>query len=140
MHEYGIAKEIINAIEELAKNHKGSKPLRCQIQVGALSGINPEALDAAFPIAAEGSIAENMQIQTSIEPITCKCRNCNTEIRIEDYTDLLICENCGSSDIECPPTAQKIFITKLEFEKDNEVQVIDLKDVEVEEGEHNHNH
>jgi len=138
MHEYGIAKEIINVIEELVRNHKGSRPLRCMVQVGALSGINPEALDAAFPIAAEGSIAENMQIQTSIEPITCKCRNCNSEIRIEDYTDMLICENCGSSDIEYPSTGQKIFITKLELEKDNEVHVIDLKDVEVEEEEHNH--
>jgi len=140
MHEYGIAKEIINVIEDYAKNNEGWTPVRCQVQVGAFCGINPKALEAAFPMAVEGTIAENMQISVSIEPIICKCRNCNSEIHIDEYIDLMICENCGSSDIEHPPSAQRIFITKLEFEKGDEVHVIDLKSVEIEEEEHGHPH
>jgi hydrogenase nickel incorporation protein HypA/HybF len=140
MHEYGIAKEIINVIEDNAKNNEGWTPVRCEVQVGAFCGLNPEALEAAFPMAVEGTIAENTQIGVSIEPITCKCRNCNSEIHIDEYIDLMICENCGSSDIEHPPSAQRIFITKLEIKKGDEVRAIYLSGVEVEEDEYNHKH
>ena len=139
MHEYGIAQEIVNAIEEYVKKNKGCKPLSCQVQVGALTGINPEALDAAFPMAVKGTIAENTEIMVSIEQITCRCRNCGEEIRIDEFIDLLICENCGSSDIDHPPSAQKIFLKKLEVEMDGKAQVIEFEDSEIEEGE-NHSH
>lgn len=138
MHEYGIAKEILHVMEEHVKANEGYKPLRCHLKVGALSGINPEWLEAAMPMAMKDTIGEMVEYIITLDPITCKCRNCGSEIKIDEFVDLLICESCGSSDIEHPPEAIKLLLTRLEFEKDGDVIAIDLENVEVEEEEHEH--
>jgi hydrogenase nickel incorporation protein HypA/HybF len=140
MHEYGIAKEIMHVIEEHVKANEGSKPLRCHLKVGPLSGVNPEWLEAAMPMAMKDSIGENVEYIITLDPITCKCRNCGSEINIDEFIDLLICESCGSSDIEHPPHAIKLLLTRLELEKDGEILTIELDNIEVEEEEHEHEH
>ncbi len=140
MHEYGIAETIINAIGESVKRHGADLPIKAWVQFGPLCGMNPEALESVFPIASKGKPTEKMGIDASVKPVSCRCRNCQKEIRLEEYTDMLICEGCGSIDIEFPASAQKIYLTRLELEKDGKKFVVELKDAEMEEGEHHHDH
>lgn len=138
MHEYGIAKEILHVIEAHVKANKGYRPVRCHLKVGALSGVNPEWLEAAMPMAMKDTVGEGVEYRITLDPIACTCRNCGSIIDVFEFVDLLICEGCGSSDIEHPPQAMKLLFTRLELEKDGKLLAIDLDNVEVEEEEHEH--
>jgi len=133
MHEYGIAEVLVSAIEDELKKNDGKRALTAWVEVGAISGINPEALASVYPIASKGTSVENTQLRILVEPAHCKCNNCNYEFLVEEYTDIFLCENCGGSSVNYPEKAQKIFLLKLEIEKDQRPLLIDLKDNEIEE-------
>ena len=138
MHEYGIAHEIVEAVKKYVEGNKADRPIRCWVQMGAICGINPEALENAFPLAAENTICKDMEMDVFIEPAVCKCRDCNSEIKLKEYTDMIFCQSCGSVDIEYPDSARRIFLTKLELEKEGKVFILEFKNVEMEEEEHHH--
>jgi len=138
MHEYGMAEVIVHAIQHAVEGKKGAKPMRCYVQMGALCGINPEALEGVFEIAAKGTVAEKAELKVSIKPSTFRCRNCNAEIHIDGYIDMLVCEECGSPDVEFPGDAKHIYMTKLVVEEKGREKVLDLKSARVEEKGHHH--
>ena len=140
MHEYGIAKEVLRVIEAHLASYENSKPISCTLKVGALSGINPEALEAAIPMAVKGTVAEGVEFKVSVDPVSCKCRNCGANIELDEFVDMLVCESCGSQDIECPEDASKVLIQGLELEKDGRRLVVEMEGAEVEEEEHGHEH
>lgn len=58
MHEARLCLSIIRLAEQALAREGGRKVLRVDLEVGELSGIAPEALQAAFPICARGTPAE----------------------------------------------------------------------------------
>lgn len=138
MHEYGIAEVIVHAIEQSLEK-TGAKPKKCYVTMGALCGINPEALEGVFEIAAKNSLAEGSELKASISPTKFRCRNCDREFKVDEYIDMLICEDCGSPDVEFPDDAKHIYMTKLVIEKGARKRTLDLKNVKVEE-RHAHEH
>lgn len=137
MHEYGIASEIIKAVESYVKANKADKPLGCWVQFGPLCGINPEALENAFPLAAKGTICEDTEMNAFVEPVVCKCRDCDAKTQLTEYTEIMLCGKCGSINIECPPSSQRIYLSKLKLQRGGDVFIIEFKNVEMEE-EHHH--
>lgn len=63
MHEARLCLSIIRLAEE-ALAHDGARSiLSVELEVGELSGIAPEALEAAFPICAVGTCAEGATLR-----------------------------------------------------------------------------
>ncbi len=94
MHELSVAADICRAVAE----HAAGRPVeRLTIEVGALSCVNPEALDFALDEVAE---AEGVSLgQWTIEPVPARARcACGHEYEAENLVEP--CPACSGFDRE----------------------------------------
>ena len=98
MHELSIAQALIGQVETVAAREEANAVTRVAVVVGGLSGVNPEALRMAFPIAAEDTIAGGAVLDIETVPAILTCKGCGKESQPEFA--FMICEHCGSSDVE----------------------------------------
>ncbi len=99
MHELSIALALVNQAESLRRKEGAQRVKGLKVRVGAWSGVHPDALKAAFPLAAEdnqGTVGALLAIEPS--PVRAICRECKTAINLE--THLTACDFCGSDSVE----------------------------------------
>lgn len=68
MHEARLCLSLIRIAEETLARDGGTRILGLELEVGELSGVAPEALQAAFPICANGTQAENAALRCHRAP------------------------------------------------------------------------
>ena len=94
MHELGIARNIVAIVSDAAQ---GRNVRRVTLEVGALSGVMTEAIAFCFPIAAEGSVLEGVELEIREIEGRARCAACGTEFAMPTlYT---ACP-CGSRRVE----------------------------------------
>lgn len=71
---------------------------RLTMRIGPLSGVVPEALEFAFDVLAQGTIAEGAKLEVERVPIRCYCPTCRLEFQPEDF--LYECPRCHDSRVE----------------------------------------
>ncbi len=98
MHELSIAQALIGQLETVATAEQADAVTRAAIVVGGLSGVDPEALRMAFPLAAHETIAEGAELDIEFVPAVLTCKACGQKFHPEFA--FMICEQCGSSDVE----------------------------------------
>lgn len=101
MHELSLLVELIEQATALAKVRGARSIDRVRLEVGELSGVVPEALTFAFPIAAQGTIAAGAKLDMAVVPVVACCRACDREFTPTDI--VYACPTCGqiSDDIRC---------------------------------------
>ena len=68
-----------------------------KVSVGGLSGVEPDALELAFPVATEDTLADGATLAIEKVPAVLTCRACNQVSHPE--LAFMICEQCGSDDV-----------------------------------------
>jgi len=76
MHELGIARDIVAIVSDAAQ---GRNVRRVTLEVGALSGVMTEAIAFCFPIAAEGSVLEGVELEIREIEGRARCAASTTE-------------------------------------------------------------
>jgi len=99
MHELSIAQALVDQLERMAAKEKATRIVRASIKIGTFSGVDPEALKMAFPIATEGTIADGADLAVAVIPAKIVCRSCARES--DSTLPFPVCEKCGSSEVEC---------------------------------------
>lgn len=94
MHELSVCQSLLGQIELTARQHHASRVHRVCLQIGPLSGVEPQLLQQAFPIAVAGSIAEDAVLDIELLPIRLECRQCGAESEATS-SNKLICGQCG---------------------------------------------
>ena len=97
MHELGLAKEILRLIEENAARHGEGKVLSAVMRVGALAGVEAEALRFGLAACSRGTRAEGMEIRFNLVHAELLCNACGGRTQYEPGTGA--CPACGSSDL-----------------------------------------
>lgn len=95
MHELSICQALLAQVESVAQQHQATEVKQIIIQVGALSGLEPELLQHAFSIAQ--TLSQRVQHSTlliEMLPIRIHCPECNSET--EATANRLICGQCGN--------------------------------------------
>jgi hydrogenase nickel incorporation protein HypA/HybF len=95
MHEYGLCEPIVQAVERRAA---GRPVARVRVRVGALHRVAGPAMDQAFTLAAEGTVADGADIDLVIVPVVVSCAACGLSGTSDD--PLSLCPVCGAADIE----------------------------------------
>jgi hydrogenase nickel incorporation protein HypA/HybF len=113
MHELSIAQSVIEQVEETARNEKATRVLTVTLSIGTLSGVEREALEFVFPMAAEGTLADGAALRVETIQAKLKCRACQTEA--DARIPLLTCAQCGSGDVEISG-GRDLFIKSVELE------------------------
>jgi len=118
MHELSIACELVQRVSEILEQHPGYRAGTVTVAVGVYSGVNPGALEYAFPLAAEGTILRDVALVTESVAPSLDCRGCGAS-HLDPSS--LTCAVCGSTDLSLA-TGREIEITALELldEEDQE--------------------
>lgn len=96
MHELSIASSIIDIVNENLSQHPGARATKVKVAIGSHCGVVPESLRFCFPLAAEGTPAENAQLLIEEKNLMVKCQTCNQG---PAETPGLVCPHCGSFEV-----------------------------------------
>jgi len=98
MHELSIAQALISQVQKIAATEGTTRVTSVTVTVGTLSGVDPEALRFAFPLAAEGTVAQSAKLVVEQVEAVITCHKCD-ETTSPKYP-FLACLKCGSTDVE----------------------------------------
>ena len=94
MHELAVCQDIISQVENIAHEHDAVAVHQVIVEIGPLSGVEPALLEAAFPIASAGTLAEHAKLEINTIPVKVKCMKCQKESEVS--TNDLTCRICGN--------------------------------------------
>jgi len=99
MHELSIVMGIVDIAEaEVAK--AGAKEVEViELDIGELSGIEPEALDFAWKSAIDGTVLEKAERKINYIKARAKCSKCGKDFKINALYDACPECNCYLKDI-----------------------------------------
>ena len=97
MHEFSLAQNIIEIVDESLKNNGVSRAIEVHLEVGTLSGVEIPALEMALESLKTGSIIENTDIKLIIIKGRAKCVQCKNEYQPMDlFSPCPVCGSYGS--------------------------------------------
>ncbi|HEY3998974.1 MAG TPA: hydrogenase maturation nickel metallochaperone HypA [Candidatus Xenobia bacterium] len=94
MHELGIMASTLDMAVEVAEQQGAARILSVRMRIGALAGVVPDALQFAFDVLAEGTLAEGGSLHIEPIPVRCQCATCEMEFSPPDL--LCRCPSCGA--------------------------------------------
>jgi hydrogenase nickel incorporation protein HypA/HybF len=94
MHEISIIESVLEIAEEEARRAGASSIKLIKLRVGEFAAIAREALEFAFDVARQGTLAENARLAIETAPMVVHCVVCETDIE-PPATFSLICTRCG---------------------------------------------
>lgn len=98
MHELGVVIEVINTVENFAKENGLTKIDTLVLQIGELSSMIPRYVEACYPTAADGTLLQGTKLKIEILPGNAICQQCNKVFNLIDNNNK--CPNCGSKNWE----------------------------------------
>ena len=94
MHELSVCQAMMSQVEAIAARESARSVASITLRIGPLSGVVPELLQQAFTIARAGTLAEEAELITEVQPIRIRCLECDAESEAEP--NRLLCAACGS--------------------------------------------
>lgn len=93
MHELSVCLSLLQQIERIAAERGAATVTRIELRIGPLSGIEPELLRHAWPLAATGTCAEAAKLVIDSADLVIRCTRCGVESIASP--NRLLCSNCG---------------------------------------------
>lgn len=95
MHEVGLCEGIVSAVVERAGERQVT---RVRIRAGVQQRVVHESLEHAFREVADGTVAEDAEVELEVVPVTLTCAACGSVQESDDA--YAACPACGSVDVE----------------------------------------
>jgi hydrogenase nickel incorporation protein HypA/HybF len=94
MHEIGIVQSTLNLAERHARDSGAGRIGGIRLRVGRMTGVVAEALEHAFAVLREGTMAREATLEVEWVAGVCWCLTCRAEFAAEGM--LGECPRCGS--------------------------------------------
>ncbi|MDO8933918.1 MAG: hydrogenase maturation nickel metallochaperone HypA [Rhodocyclaceae bacterium] len=98
MHEMSLAEGVLQLIEDAAEREGFSRVRTIWVEIGRLSGVEPEALAFCFDAVTRGSIAEGAGFEVVHVPGTGHCIECGRDTELTAVYDA--CSHCGALPVQ----------------------------------------
>ena len=98
MHELGLTKELVDLVVAKAGEAGAAKVVSIRLAIGALSGVEADAVSFCFEVVSKDTIAEGARLEIDRVPLTLACRTCRAKTAVEDV--FTVCGKCGSTNVE----------------------------------------
>ena len=93
-----MCEAILDAVERRAA---GRQVTRVRVRVGALHRVVEPALDQAFSLVSEGTVAAGAAVDLVVVPATVSCADCGHQAEATDVLAVCAaCGACGGADLE----------------------------------------
>lgn len=98
MHEMSIADSVLSSVLAAAEGCGARRVERVELDVGQMRLVVPEALQMAWEVISEDTIAAGSELVVVEVPMQARCRECGRKFapRIDDY----LCPGCGQADVD----------------------------------------
>ncbi len=93
MHELSVCLSLLREVERIARENNAGRVTKIAVTVGPLSGVEPDLLQRAYPLAVAGTIAEHAELEIDIAGIVVRCSQCGAESPAKP--NRLLCGECG---------------------------------------------
>lgn len=113
MHEFSIMVDMLQIVTGKAAEHKLQSIKKIVLAIGELTCLNKEALEYAFTLLQEGTIAEGADLKIVIVEATACCNNCRHAFPISHINK--VCPECGQSTFQVN-TGYEIILEEVEGE------------------------
>ena len=94
MHELAVTQSVVEGVTERLG---GSRVTRVVLEIGAISGVVPDAVRFCFDICAAGTSLEGARLDIVDVPARARCGACKEEFILTDGIGLC---GCGSADLQ----------------------------------------
>jgi hydrogenase nickel incorporation protein HypA/HybF len=114
MHELSIIETILEVAEAKAREANSSSIEAIKLRLGEFTAIARVALEFAFEVARQGTMAEHARLEIEVVPMVLHCVVCN-DLTQPGQPKSLICTQCG-------------FPRKIISGKELEIEYIEIED------------
>lgn len=90
MHEMALAQSVVDITVEHAA---GAKVRTIRLSIGALSHVEPRALEFGFEVVAKGTVAEGATLAIDRPPGLAWCTDCSATVEVTGHGEP--CPRCG---------------------------------------------
>ena len=97
MHELSIAQALVEQVEQKLAGDRAAVIRSVKVSIGELSGVSSEALETAFPFAAEGTRLAGAELVIERVPAVGRCAGCGQESGQE--FPFPVCGKCGATNV-----------------------------------------
>ena len=93
MHELSLCLSLVELIEQQALRHGASRVTGVWLEIGALAGVEEQALRFSYASAVKQTVAEGSELQLSVVPAQAWCWDCCTSVSLTQHASP--CPRCG---------------------------------------------
>ena len=93
MHEMTLTESIVDIAVEAARKEGAQRVTRVVVDVGALSHVEPEALEFCFAAVARGTLVEGARLEITRLPGAGWCPDCGKTVALAERFSA--CPECG---------------------------------------------
>jgi hydrogenase nickel incorporation protein HypA/HybF len=113
MHEFSLVVRMLDLAEEAARAQGARRIDAIHLEVGALAGVVPEALEFAFGGARQGTMAEDARLEVAYLPAIAYCATCEGTFELDNRFGIAVCPTCDgpSADLR---QGRELHLTHLE--------------------------
>ena len=98
MHEMSLAEGILQIVEDTAAMQGFSRVTEVRLEIGALSGVETEALNFCLDMVLKGSVADGAHVELERVPGQGWCLSCGETVPIDALYDA--CPKCGGYQVQ----------------------------------------
>lgn len=98
MHELGLTQSLIEIAERTAQANGGQRVISVTVEIGALAGVVPDAIEFCFAACSKGTLLDGCRLQLIAIPGRGRCCDCGIECKLDPYT--VACPACGGFSLD----------------------------------------
>lgn len=96
MHEFSLVMSMLDLAEKTARDDGATRIDAIHLEIGALAGVVPEALEFAFSGARLGTMAEEARLEVDYLPAIAHCGRCEASFELDNRYGVALCPTCGT--------------------------------------------
>lgn len=93
MHELSVCLSLMQQVEQIARERNAKRVTRITLSVGPLSGVEPDLLQHAYPLATAETVAADAELVIETSAVVVRCSQCDSETTVA--ANKLLCGACG---------------------------------------------
>ncbi len=113
MHEMSLCEGVLQVLEDEAKRQHFSKVKTVWLEIGAMSGVEVEAMRFCFDVVIRHTLADGAKLEIIEVPAEAWCLNCTQTVTVKQRYDA--CPHCGSYQLQVT-RGEEMRIKELEVE------------------------
>ena len=96
MHEISLVRSLLSQVQKIANENDASSASEVVIEIGPLSGVEPDLIQIAFEQLVGDDAIPSLVIQPA--PLIVLCKDCDQESELTEFT--FQCDRCDSRSVK----------------------------------------